>query len=360
MARPRASPSMKHRRRAEGDPRERNSHRPWDRGRDRSPGRRPYSPGPTSKQDHSTFGRERDRVDWDKRPPHRNGHPHRRSKKPYPARQSYSPSRSSNPKTSHHPRPKQFEPPFHRSRDHSVDRQPKRRRTRSPSTADSERGRPGYDQHQRGPPSVGGSKRTSVSPRIKGDHRLSRPSSSSWATNIEPFVHPDRRRDFTPPPIHARDTRSRSPARSSRASPDPRFESYPSSIRTRESSIDSNRPPHYSEKSGKGRFAAKQARRRDRLASRSPSLVDDTDTRSMDGQYPPRGGYGHRGQQRPFVDTRQHQNPAGSPPFPSTPNSSYHGSPQANSPYHNQRGGRGRGRGHRGYVLLEPAGLMCY
>lgn len=73
----------------------------------------------------------------------------------------------------------------------------------------------------------------------------------------------------------------------------------------------------------------------------------------MDGQYPTRGDYGKRGQQRSHVDTRQHQQPAGSPPFPSTPNSSYQGSPQASSPYHNPRGGWGRGRGHHGYVSLS-------
>ncbi|KAK4940706.1 serine/threonine protein kinase, CMGC, CDC2/CDK subfamily [Elasticomyces elasticus] len=61
----------------------------------------------------------------------------------------------------------------------------------------------------------------------------------------------------------------------------------------------------------------------------------------MDGQYPTRGNYGgHRGQQRPFVDTRQAAY-GGSPPYSGTPNSSYHGSPQAGSPYHNQRGGWG-------------------
>ena len=69
MARPRASPSMKHRRRAEGDPRERNPHRPWDRGRDRSPGRRLQSPEPASKPDYSGFNRDREQGDWDKRPP---------------------------------------------------------------------------------------------------------------------------------------------------------------------------------------------------------------------------------------------------------------------------------------------------
>lgn len=359
MARPRASPSMKHRRRAEGDLRERNPHRPWDRGRDRSPGRRLYSPDPASKQDHSTLDRERDRGNWDKRPPHRNSHPHRRSKKPYPARPSYSPPRSSKPKNNHPPRQKQFDHPSHRPRDYSVDRQTKRRRTRSPSAADSERGRLGYDQYKRDRPGVEDTKRNSVSPRKERDHHSSRPRSSSRATNNEPFVHPDRRRDFTPPPVRRRDRRSRSPGRSSQASPDPRVDSHPSSIHSRESSIVSNRPEHHSEKSGKGRFGAKKAKQRARPASKTPSLVDDTDTRSMDGQYPPRGGYGHRGQQRSYVDTRQHQQPAGSPPFPSTPNSSYRGSPQANSPYHNQRGGWGRGRGHHGYVSLEPSRFDC-
>ncbi|EXJ92235.1 CMGC/CDK/CRK7 protein kinase [Capronia epimyces CBS 606.96] len=70
----------------------------------------------------------------------------------------------------------------------------------------------------------------------------------------------------------------------------------------------------------------------------------------MDGQYPMRGNYGmHRGQQRPFVDARQPQF-GGSPPYSSTPNSSYHGSPQANSPYHNQRGGWGGGQGQYGQM----------
>ncbi|KAK5378127.1 serine/threonine protein kinase, CMGC, CDC2/CDK subfamily [Exophiala xenobiotica] len=66
----------------------------------------------------------------------------------------------------------------------------------------------------------------------------------------------------------------------------------------------------------------------------------------MDGQYPMRGNYGmHRGQQRPFVDTRQQY--GGSPPYSGTPNSSHHGS-QAGSPYHNQRGGWGGGQSPHG------------
>ncbi|OCT52623.1 hypothetical protein CLCR_09511 [Cladophialophora carrionii] len=79
--------------------------------------------------------------------------------------------------------------------------------------------------------------------------------------------------------------------------------------------------------------------KKDNHSSKPPSVADDADDRSMDGQYPPhRGNYGtHRGQ-RPYIDAR-HQGYGGSPPYSS--NSSYHGSPQANSPYHNQRGGWG-------------------
>ncbi|KAJ9616998.1 serine/threonine protein kinase, CMGC, CDC2/CDK sub [Cladophialophora chaetospira] len=78
---------------------------------------------------------------------------------------------------------------------------------------------------------------------------------------------------------------------------------------------------------------------KDNPSSRPESLVDENEDRSMEGQYPHRGNYGpHRGQQRPFVDIRQ-QGYGGSPPYSS--NGSYHGSPQANSPYHNQRGGWG-------------------
>ncbi|KIW79975.1 hypothetical protein Z517_06590 [Fonsecaea pedrosoi CBS 271.37] len=66
----------------------------------------------------------------------------------------------------------------------------------------------------------------------------------------------------------------------------------------------------------------------------------------MDGQYPSRGNYGmNRGQHRPYAENR-HQGYGGSPPYSS--NSSYHGSPPQNSPYHQQRGGWG-GQGHHGF-----------
>jgi hypothetical protein len=96
------------------------------------------------------------------------------------------------------------------------------------------------------------------------------------------------------------------------------------------------------------------ADKKENSSSRPPSVIDEPDGRPMDGQYPPhRGNYGtHRGQQRPYLEAR-HQGYGGSPPYSS--NSSYHGSPQANSPYHNQRGGWG---GHGSVCPSKPVVLL--
>ncbi|KIX09791.1 uncharacterized protein Z518_00872 [Rhinocladiella mackenziei CBS 650.93] len=315
---------MKHRRRAEEDPRERHPPRPWERNRER-PAPRPHSPPPAPHGESFGAYRERDQVERSRRHPHKKWHQSRDFKRLHGRKSSLSPSRPSKPKHPHTSRPRPFDNRPGRHRNYSPDRLPKRRRTQSPSPVGSDRfgpegqgpGRRGdwFDISDRPPPNP--------RPRSPAREFASGSVPRSRASDIE--VDPPA--GYEEPILHRRDRRSASPPR--------RAESKHSSVDTRESSVNSIRPPERPSRGRGQRFAKKG-----HPISRTPSVVDETDNRSMDGQYPTRGNYGmHRGQQRSFVDTRQPF--GGSSPYSTTPNSSYHGSPQANSPYHNQRGGWG-------------------
>lgn len=324
MARSGPSQPMKHHWRAEGNPRERH-HRPRPRARDRD-----RSPGPTTSPREESFDRhrQRGRPDWDNSFPSRKARHHEHFGKSHGRQPSLSPPRYSRPASPPPSRSRQFDDPSRYPRDYSPDRSPKRRRTKSPTSL--ERDRDSLDDRDR---NLGDS-------RDLVHHSRPQPPPSHQSVDLEPtprtaqvdsFVHPDRRRGFTP---DYRDRRS--PSITSHPG------SRPPSSRTRDSSIGSNIPPNR-----QNRFKNRRAgKRRGKRPSRSPSLLDHTEHQSMDGQHPNRGNHGYRGQQR-YLDSRQH----GSPPFSSASNSSYHGSPPPPNPSYNQRegwggGGGGGGRGH--------------
>lgn len=350
MARSRRSPSMKNRWRAEEDPRERHPHQPPDREGDRG-GRRPHSPPAAHRGEPSAPYRGGHQAGRPNRPPHKKRHPSGNPRKLHGRNSSISPHRPFKQKHHHQSRPKPVEDRPGRPRDYSPTRFSKRRRTQSPSPPPSDRGPSGSQRPGRSRERSHLSDRRPPNPRPRSPTQTFPPSSSrpispsqqSRGPDIEEYGRSDRRRSS---PSYRRDKQSLSPRSASRSSPPHRQELNDISLETRDLSGQRIRPPKRPAP-GKGRHPAKKSKR----ISRTPSVVDDTDSRSMDGQYPSRGNYGtHRGQQRPFVDTRQQQQygGGGSPPFSSTPNSSYHGSPQANSPYHNQRGGWGGNQGNHG------------
>ncbi|KIW45895.1 uncharacterized protein PV06_01601 [Exophiala oligosperma] len=328
MARSRHDPSMKHRWRAEDDPRDRDLNR--SRESERHPGgHRPPSPsfgysedyrGPHRDRDQGTRGGRRQSRKWQ-----------RDTKKSGGRKPSLSPTRPANSKHSHAQHSRPFKDRPARIRDFSPDRHPKRRRTQSPSPAPSDR----FGSDSRNP---GRSRdRPDIHDRRSRSRSPFRPSNASRSDSGPRGYNSDVRGSRESSPHRRQDRRSISPRHSSRASPS-RRDDYTSH---RETSHKDFRPPKRPGKSRGRRFPVGGQPR-----SRTPSVVDDTDNRSMDGQHSTRGNYGnHRGQQRPFVDTRQQYN--GSPPYSGTPNSSYHGS-QAGSPYHNPRGGWGGGQSPHG------------
>ena len=320
MARSGPSQPMKHYWRAEGNPRERHHHsRPRARDRDRSPGST-TSPREESFNRH----RQRGRSNWDNSFSSRKGRHHEHFGKSHGRQPSFSPPRYSRPASPPPSRSRQFEDSSRYPRDYSADRSPKRRRTKS--SVSLERDRDSLDERDRNQgDSRGGIPDSRLPP--PHSHQPNDLDPDPRNAQAEPFVHPDRRRGFTP---DSRDRRS------------PSIISHPGSrapsSRTRESSIGSNFPPNRQD-----RFKNRRARkRRGNRPSRSPSFFDHTEHHSMDGQHPNRGNHGYRGQPR-YLDSRQH----GSPPFSSASNSSYHGSPPPNPQYNQRDGwGGGGGRGH--------------
>ncbi|EXJ93993.1 CMGC/CDK/CRK7 protein kinase [Capronia coronata CBS 617.96] len=336
MARSRQSPSMKSRWRAEDDPRERHSHRSRERDRDR--GRpRPHSPPSTLRREQPESYGERDPTPRSQRRSHKKWQSSRDHRKLHDRQPSLSPPRSPKPR---HPLPPPERPSGDRAarpRNFSPARFPKRRRTRSPSPPGSERFGSEALRSGRGRDYPIFHDRRSRSPRSRSPHRgspvrKSRPESRSRKANPETNVLVGRH-----------DRRSLSPLTSPRpSSPRPNHHKHPSTGPGNSST--KSFPPPKRPAPGKGEASAQNSH----SGSKTPPVADDIDDRSMDGHYPMRANYGmHRGQQRPFIDPRQQQF-GGSPPYSSTPNSSYHGSPQANSPYHNQRGGWGGAQGQHG------------
>ncbi|KIV92123.1 hypothetical protein PV10_06588 [Exophiala mesophila] len=327
MARSGPSQPMKHYWRAEGNPRERHHHpRPRARDRDRSP-------GSTTSPREEPFDRhrQRGRSNWDNSVSSRKGRHHEYFGKSHGRQPSFSPPRYSRPASPPPSRSRQFEDSSRYPRDYSPDRSPKRRRTKS--SVSIERDRDSLDERDRNQEdSRGGIPDSRLPP--PHSHQSDDLDPDSRSAQAEPFVHPDRRRGFTPDP---RDRRS------------PSIISHPGSRapsnRTRESSIGSNFPPNRQD-----RFKNRRSRkRRGNRPSRSPSFFDHTEYHSMDGQHPNRGNHGYRGQPR-YLDSRQH----GSPPFSSASNSSYHGSPPPN-PQYNQRDGWGGGGGRGQYAQMQSS-----
>ncbi|KAJ4505768.1 serine/threonine protein kinase, CMGC, CDC2/CDK sub [Exophiala dermatitidis] len=344
MARSRQSPSMRDRYRAEDDPRERYRHlsRERDRQRERP---RLHSPPPTHKRERLEPEAERDSASKNHFRSQKKWHSPRESRKLHGRKTSPSPRRRS-------PRPNYPHPPENlperrpvRPREFSPERLPKRRRTRSPSPTGTDRFRSGNQRSDRGRERPDIRDRRARISRSRSPHealpsRRFGPRSRIAEPELEADI-PRGPRERTPP--RRRDRRSRSPLPSQKSSSPGRG--------TRRNV--SPRPPKPSAKAvsrhkHRGPDIEKVSADNDRPDSTTPSLAEDLDNRSMDGHYPLRGNYGmHRGQQRSFVDARQPQF-RGSPPYSSTPNSSYHSSPQANSPYHNPRGGWGGAPGQHG------------
>lgn len=334
---------MRHRWRAEDDPRERHSHhQPRDRDRDWDrDARRPHSPHPENRGGDSFASRDQGNPRENRPHPRKRHNSRDRNSRKFKGRKPSPPPSHPSKSRRHHPA---FRPDFEnrpsRHLDQSPTRAAKRRRTQSPSPSGSARlgsdpQRPGRSRESPDPDDRHLPASSSRSPPRDFPPQSPRPTSSAARSQISRRDRhgPTGHRDHSPFRTH--NNRSISPRPLSRASPPRRPESKISITDTPISSVNSL-PLKTRRLPGEPKPSAKQ----DNPPSRPPSVVDDTETRSMDGQYPPhRGNYGmHRGQQRPFVDTRQ-QGYGGSPPYSS--NSSYHGSPQATSPYHNQRGGWG-------------------
>ena len=334
---------MRHRWRAEGDPRERYPHhRQWDRDRDWDrEGGRSYPP-------NSAYRGREPSV------PHGGGH-YRDNRPPlrkrqfsrdrdvgkfYGRKRSISPARLPKPKHHHSPPQGPSEDRLGRRRDYSPSQPAKRRRTQSPSPASSARLSSESRRFARSRRSPGiNDRRPPVdhprSPFREPYPRSSRPGSPAARSQVSDRGRHVPTRPRPTSPFRNRDKRSISPRPLSRSPPPRRTESKHSTYKTPVSSVNSI-PVKARPLPGQ----RQPTDEKDNRPSRPASIIDDDDRHSMDGHYPPyRGHHGmHRGQYRPYGDAR-HQGYGGSPPYSS--NSSYHGSPQANSPYHNQRGGWG-------------------
>lgn len=335
---------MKSRWRAGDDPRERHRHRSRERDPERGrPG--PHSPTPTLRREQPDSYRRREPAGPSQGRSHKKWHPSREERKLHDRKPSRSPPRSPRPKHTYPPPGRLPEDRTARPRNFTPARFPKRRRTRSPSPAGSDRFgseslRLGRDRDHTNSHDRRSRISRSRSPYRGSPPRRPRPDPRSRGPDREPYAAVGSLEHTLP---SRRNRRSPSPLASPKPSSSRRIDPIHSTLDSRISPTRSF-PPLKCSAIDKGETPAKDSR----PASRTPSVAEDIDNHSMDGHYPMRGNYGiHRGQSRPFVDTRQPQF-GGSPPYSSNPNSSYHGSPQANSPYHNQRGGWGGAQGQQG------------
>ena len=290
----------------------------------------------------------------------------RESKHPRPRQASPSPRRGSKPKKPSPQRPRGLEDRTAHPRDLSPPKPPKRRRTRSPSPARSDRyvplrrrdsrSRDRSEPRDRRPVRTDrafSSRRSSPSRDPRSPRRSQIPSSDSYV----PSRHRrDRTRSRSPPRNFER--RSRSPRRRSRSPTD--RNSPPRYDRKRKLDIEQRELSPYSARALKTRQLSLAAEPRPASKNmnhpqRIQSVVDNPSLSSQGQSY--QGGHdmmGNHGSMRgnfgahnsntmhqnrpprPIVDTRSSYQ--GSPPF-MTPNSSYHGSPQSGSPFHGNRGG---------------------
>lgn len=259
-----------------------------------------------------------------------------------------------------------------RTRNESPHPPSKRRRTQSPSPARSDHYVPGRsnenrswqrpDSRDRRPAPID----RAFSPRRASPART-RPSSRGEPPSIDSYVPGRDRRDSPQPPTRVTRKRSRSPPHrrartppsrkdSARQSKTPVRDLSPYSARLQKTKGLSLREPDREDPN-----TIPVARRGPSPAARYNHNRDGDDTDSMAGYNQNYGMHNnmHRGNSRPWVDTRQ--NYGGSPPF-HTPNSSYQGSPQSSSPYNGGRGGwngqQQQFHTNRGYVYSRFSSFL--
>ena len=300
----------------------------------------------------------------------------RESRHSHNRKASPSPRRGSKPKQSSPQRFRGLEYRIAHSRDPSPTKPLKRRRTRSPSPARSDRyvpsrrrasrSRDRSEPRERRPVGANrafSSRRSWPNRDPRSERWLQIPSSDSY---VPSHRRRDRSRSRTPPRNF--DRRSRSPRRLSRSpparSPLPRRDrKVKADNEARELSPYSTRVLK-TEKlllDNDGRSPDKTMNHPQRIQS----IVDNSSLSTQGQTYqgghdavgshgPMRGNFGthsnnlmHQNRPpRPVVDTRSSYQ--GSPPF-MTPNSSYHGSPQSGSPFHGNRGGWGGNQAFQGH-----------
>ena len=363
MARSRRTPPMRDHWRAEEEARDRAAQRYRDTNRSE---RRPRTPPFARREDPEDRYRSLDSRATESYRPSNNREPVRESKHPRTRKASPSPRRGSKPKQ---PSPERFwvlEDRISHPRDPSPTKLPKRRRTRSPSPARSDRYVPPRRRDSRsrdwseprdrrpvGTDRAFSSRRSSPSRDPRSDRRSQIPSSDSYVPS-----HRRRERSRSRSAPRNFDRQSRSPRRRSH-SPPARI-SPPRRDRKRKPDTEQRELSPYSARALKTqqlslpaepRSSGKEMNRPQRIQSiaDNPSLSAQSQNYqgghdTMGGHAPMRGTFGahssnmmHQNRPpRPMVDTQSSYQ--GSPPF-MTPNSSYHGSPQSGSPFHGNRGG---------------------
>ena len=361
MARSRRSPPMKDYRRAEEVDLDRLVHH--NRERDGS-GRPPRSPRSSRREDEAARYKGRDQAQSETYRSSRPRETSRESRRAQLRRLSPSPRRESKLQQPNLQRSRPLEERITRPSDAapSIPGKPaKRRRTRSPSPAHSDRYIPPHRRESRSRERSDVRDRRNIgtdrafSPRRTSPYRDSRSDRRVELTSSDSYVPSQRRRERsrTPPKIErwlrSPPRRSRSPRHRQgtwrQASPQTR-EIPPYSARALRTQplSHSRQPKHSSTMNSTQRI---QSIMDDPARPPSPSRqlpsFDRGSHDPMDGQLPMRQNFPihHSGPHqnrppRPMVDTRHSYST--SPPFV-TPNSSYHGSPQSHSPFQGNRGG---------------------
>ena len=345
--------------RAEEDAR----HRPESRHRTSDKfDRRPPSPPAVRREDLQERYQGREAIGTEFYRPSRDREPSRDSRKHKHRRVSPSPRSHTKSKPAETKRPRPLEERITHPRDKPAIDPHKRRRTRSPSPARSDRYVPSSRRHSRSRDRLDQRDRRAVgtgrafSPRRISPGRLARSDRPGVTPTLDTYIPPHRNRDRsrTPSARHRRGRGSRSPRRKS---------PKPTSRRDRGRDID--RDPRASPRSPIQRRSSRISSPRNESRSKRTmhstqkiqSIMDDPNRPPsparpisqyqqsshdpMDGRPAMRGGYPshnnmvhhNRPSRPPPVDTRQSF--AGSPGFV-TPNSSYHGSPQSGSPFGNR------------------------
>ena len=365
MARSRRSPPMRDHWRAEEEARDRSAQRYRDT--DRSD-RRPRTPPFARREDRDDRYRGADTRGTESYRPSSNREFVRNKKQPRPRKPS--PSLRQAPKSEQLPpqHSRSLQDGFNDPRDPSPTKSVKRRRTRSPSPARSDRYVPSRrrdsrsrdrseprDRRPAGTNRAFSSRRSSPNRELRSDRWSQIPPSDS-------YIPSRRRRDRS---------RSRSPPRKpKRHSPSPRRRSRSPQVRNEKKRKPEPEPRELSPYSARvlktkllqERHSTAPAHSDENMnhPQRIQSIVENPSMPNHGQNYP--GGPNPMRQnfaahnnnnmmqnRPPRLDTRSSYQ--GSPPF-TTPNSSYHGSPQSGSPFHGNRGGWGGNQqfqGHQGY-----------